>query len=262
MHMWADALTITPDSFSGGLDAATTALIARMSVAPDATWQARYDWLVRRLKVGGLNGTDNWTDLGAFYSFIAHDAQAARLDWKGTANATLVGAPTFAAGVGYTGINTATDYVSIPAATTIPGFAQNSAHAGIAFTNTFTGTSALRRSAASPPILIDHNTIRINESGGLARSTATNTQSTNVRQFTVANRSGAALTQYYMDGALMKTGTGASVAVDSAALLVGLNNTFLNEFVTLGASKTLAQIQDLDYALSGFRRLVQGRAAP
>jgi hypothetical protein len=261
---WADGLTATPDEFSGPLDATTVALIARMSVAPDATWQSHYDWLVRRLKVGGINGTDNWTG-GAFYNFIAHDAQAARLDWKGASEASVVAGttgPIFTAGVGYAGINTTTDYLQLLAPSGVSGFTQNGAHAG-AVHNLGTGASALKRIAGGSPVLIDNLTLRINETGGLTpRNLATNTTSTNGRVFLLNNRSGAAAAQYYMDGALMKTRTEASVAVDTAALLVGYSNTLPTETVTLGGSKTAAQVADLAYALAGFRRRVQAPAAP
>lgn len=263
MHQHADGITAAPDEFSGGLDAATSALIARMSVAPDATWQRHYDWLIRRLKVGGINGTDNWSDSGALYNFIAHDAQAARLDWKGATEATVVGAPIFTSGVGYRGLSNVntTDYLQLLAPNAVAGFTQNSCHAG-AIHSLGTGSSVLRRAAAGAPVLIDNATLRIGETVGLSRSAATNTTSVNNRQFICNNRSGAAATQYYLDGALMKSGTGASLAVDTAALLVGYSNTLPTEAVTLGASKTAAQIVDLAYALDGFRRRVQSRPAP
>ena len=263
MHLHSEA-TVTYDGVAGSLDAATVALIARMSSAPDATWQARYDWLVRRLKQGGLNGTDNWSDLGALYVFMAHDAQAARLDWKGSGStdATVTGTPSFVAGSGYAGLNTTTDYVQLPAPNAIPGFAQNNAHVGAMWKDVTVSGALIRRIASGSPVLVDLGLLRINETSGLSRGAGTNTLSRNNRQFALANRSGASATQYYMDGAQMKTGTGASGAVDSAALVVGYSNNYRMEAVTLGAGKSAAQVRDLHYALNGFRRLVVGRVAP
>jgi BNR repeat-containing family member len=261
MHQWADGIAAVPDQFTGGLDAATTALIARMSVAPNAAWQSHYDWLVRRLKVGGINGTDNWSDAGGFYNFIAHDAQAARLDWKGAGSATLVGAPTFTVGSDYRGINTTTDYLSFPAPNATAGFAQNSAGAGVVY-RAGTGTSALFRIGGGSPVLIDNASLRINETAAIPRSLANNRQSVNDRQFVFVNRSGAGATQYYMDGALMTTGAAASTVPDSAALVIGYQTTLPTEAVVIGGSKTAAQVVDLEYALAGFRRRVQSRPAP
>jgi hypothetical protein len=245
------------------LDPATVALIARMSVAPNADWERHYDWLVRRLKVGGIHGTDNWADPGALYNFIAHDAQAARLDWKGAGSATLVGAPIFTTGVGYRGLSNVntTDYLQFAAPNATAGIAQNSAHA-MATHSVGTGSSALRRISGGSPVLVDNATLRINESGGLTRNLTTNTTSTDGRQTILINRSGPTATQYYLNGAQMKAGTAVSVVVDSSPLVTCYSTTLPMETISLGSSKTAQQVVDMAYAFDGFRRRVQAPAAP
>lgn len=76
------------------------ALIDAMSAQPSETRQALIDSTIAALKTADL-----WDDLDVLYILAAHDAQAARLNWKapGSYAATVIGSPTFTADQGYTG---------------------------------------------------------------------------------------------------------------------------------------------------------------
>lgn len=87
-------------------DAATTALLARMSSQPDATRAGHINTLIAALKTAGV-----WDKMDIFYVLAAHDAQAARLNWKAaTFELTLTNAPTFTTDRGYAG-DGATSYL-------------------------------------------------------------------------------------------------------------------------------------------------------
>jgi hypothetical protein len=90
----------------GGVDPDAAALIALMSVAPDATRQGHINTLVTALKAGGV-----WTLLDELWVMAAHDAQAAGLGWKRYKNLTAVSSPTFTADRGYAG-NGTTSYLN------------------------------------------------------------------------------------------------------------------------------------------------------
>lgn len=113
-------------------DPAAEALFARMSPEPDAARKGVINALIVALKAD-----DVWDDLDVLYVLAAATAADAVLDWKdfgGAAafNATLVGAPTFAADRGYTNIST-TDYVASAFTPSTNGVAytQNSAHMAV-----------------------------------------------------------------------------------------------------------------------------------
>lgn len=83
-------------------DPAAMALIARMSVAPDAARSALIERTVRALKAGGV-----WSKLDCCWVLAAHDDQAARLNWTGASNMlSAIGAPAFAVDRGYQGDGT------------------------------------------------------------------------------------------------------------------------------------------------------------
>lgn len=65
-----------PKAYAQAIDAETTALLARMSVQPDATRQGHINDLIAGLKSDGI-----WSKLGSLYVYAAHDSQAALLNW-------------------------------------------------------------------------------------------------------------------------------------------------------------------------------------
>lgn len=80
-------------------DPAAAALIARMSVAPDAARSGLIDAAVRAIKAAGV-----WAKLEALWLMAAHDAQAARLNWVSSSySLSAVNSPAFTADRGYAG---------------------------------------------------------------------------------------------------------------------------------------------------------------
>lgn len=82
-----------------GPDTDALALIARMAVQPDKPRAKLIETLVKDLKSSGV-----WQALDGLYIMAAHDAQAARLNWRGDLlNLTPGAAPAFTADRGYQG---------------------------------------------------------------------------------------------------------------------------------------------------------------
>lgn len=85
-------------SFRQTLDPATVALIARMSVQPDAARTTLINNLIVGLKADSL-----WSKLRVFNVMAAHDAQAGRLNWVSSSyDVTPINSPTFTTDRGYT----------------------------------------------------------------------------------------------------------------------------------------------------------------
>ncbi len=95
----------------GSYDTDASTLFAAMSAQPDATRKTLINAYIVCEKggAGSINGTNLWANWRVFDVFVAHDQQAARLNWKspGTFDVTEVGAPTWATDQGYTGNGTA-----------------------------------------------------------------------------------------------------------------------------------------------------------
>jgi hypothetical protein len=81
------------------MDADTTALVARMTSAPDSTRQNLINNLIVDAKADGW-----WTKLDWFVALAAHDSQASLLNWKpGSKAMTTAGTITFDTNLGYRG---------------------------------------------------------------------------------------------------------------------------------------------------------------
>lgn len=95
---WSETISFT--TASAFLDADAQTLINNMSVAPSAARQTLISDLVAGLKTDGI-----WSKLDRLWVMAAHDAQAARLDWKDPAGTSLTAtnSPTFTADQGYEG---------------------------------------------------------------------------------------------------------------------------------------------------------------
>src|SRR5699024_9071210 len=86
-----------------GLDVATSALAARMTVVPAGARLRAIDAAVRALKASGV-----WPRMTALYMIAAHDAHAARLNWwQPLYDLTAVNSPAFTIDRGYAGDGTA-----------------------------------------------------------------------------------------------------------------------------------------------------------
>lgn len=107
--------------------AEATALIARMTSAPNSTRQGHINTLITSLKNAGV-----WTKLDALYLTAAHDTQAARLNWKSTSyTLTAVGTPTYTTDRGVSTLAAGSYFDSGFNPSTAGGvFVQNSAHLG------------------------------------------------------------------------------------------------------------------------------------
>lgn len=100
-------------------------LFAAMTGPPTNARKILCNAVIKALKTSGA-----WALLDGLYDLAAHDAQAARLNWKtpGTLTASVVNAPTFTADRGYAG-NGTSSYVQTGFNPTVgtPQFAQNDA---------------------------------------------------------------------------------------------------------------------------------------
>jgi hypothetical protein len=114
------ALTIATEQ------AETTALVARMAIAPTAARRALIDGLIGGLKADGIWGRLDWLLVTA-----AHDAQAARLNWRAARMAAAVNAPAFAVDRGYAG-DGASAYLDLGEGITAGGlYSRDSATLGV-----------------------------------------------------------------------------------------------------------------------------------
>lgn len=89
-------------------EAEAVTLFAAMSVQPDSTRKNLINSTITTLKSAGI-----WNRLNPFWMLAAHDAQAARLNWKNpsTFALTAVNSPTFTTDRGYAG-NGSTSYLN------------------------------------------------------------------------------------------------------------------------------------------------------
>lgn len=93
-------------SLTGATQVEKTALVAAMSVAPDSTRQTLINTTIEKLKLYKTSFGDSlWSRLDFLVMCWAHDAQAARINWKDPAQiGTVVGSPTFTVDRGYAGV--------------------------------------------------------------------------------------------------------------------------------------------------------------
>src|SRR5215213_2374639 len=96
---------VNPYILGVAYEAETTAIVAAMTSAPDATRQGQINTLVAALKTAGV-----WTKMDVLYILAAHHEQAGRVNWKnpGTLTASLISTPTFTTDRGYTSNGTST----------------------------------------------------------------------------------------------------------------------------------------------------------
>jgi hypothetical protein len=113
---------------STGNDAATTALLAAMSVQPNAARITVINNAIVSLKNNGL-----WTKMGLLYVNAAHDEQAGRLNWvnPGTSTLTAVNSPTFTADRGFAGDAVSMYLTTGVAENAVPNYSQDNAHVGV-----------------------------------------------------------------------------------------------------------------------------------
>lgn len=129
-------------SFSAAIyDPAATALFARMTVQPNNTRKSLINSTILSFKSTGI-----WPKCDAIWVQAAHDAQAARLNWKGDIyNLTAVNAPTFVVDRGYSG-DGSTSLLGTGLTPAAPGlkFVQNSSHVSFYNRTTRAGDASLQ----------------------------------------------------------------------------------------------------------------------
>jgi len=195
-----------------GYAAEATALFDAMSVQPNETRKGHIDTLIAALKAGGI-----WSKLDLLYLTAAHDAQAARLNWKAPGSFALTPAnnPTFLTDRHYAG-----DGISMHLAT---GFtpsthaqqmAQNSASLGVWCRNNTTGTFYDIGTAATSTLRLNSRASSLFNGRLNTGTTVTATLPSNTSAgYTACDRASSSQVVYYRNG----TGV-APVASTSAAL--------------------------------------------
>jgi hypothetical protein len=196
-----------------GYDVDAQSLFTAMSVTPSDARKELINNLVLSLKSAGV-----WSKLDTLYVIAAHDAQAARLNWKGNASFTLsaVNSPFFVTDRGYytDGVSTYLNMNWAPLTNGI-NYTQNSATLGIWTRNNDLVTSGSGGSGTTAVTLLSPRgtssilKYRINQaatSDGAAVSSGYG--------LTAVSRSGATATQAYRNGAT----SGSAGAIASAAL--------------------------------------------
>lgn len=233
--------------------AETDALVARMSVAPSTARKDAIDRYIRKLKAGPISGSDIWAKIAVLYLLAAHDAQAARLNWKAASNnLTVVGAPTFVANGYYTG--NSTNYLQGPAPNAIGSpYTQNSASIGIFYGKVNSSNRAanvVRRASAGSPVLLSGVLSRVNGTGGTsATGVIPDSMYMTVRENSTTLRT-------YWSGALQRTETVASAALDTEALVICFEAAEL-QMVVFGGAFTADEAMDFSTATWEYIREVE-----
>jgi hypothetical protein len=197
-------------------EAESVTLFAAMSVQPDVTRKGHINTLVAALKTAGV-----WTKLDILYLLAAHDAQAARLNWKVPASfaATAVNSPTFTVDRGYAG-DGATSYLNtgfVPSSNGVT-YTRDSAH--MAFwdrVNEDIGNSQIAFNASTGHVfgrLAGSTYARIN---GNAAGIAT----TSSLGLIVGDRSSSGTVFAYRNGSSIGSVSDASVAIPAGTIQVG-----------------------------------------
>ena len=209
-----------------GYDSAASSLFARMSSEPSATRKGHINTLISALKTAGI-----WTKLDVLYILAAHDAQAARLNWKADAyNLTAVNSPTFTTDRGYAG-DGSTSYLDTgwDAATNGAQFTQNSATifgwSRTAGQNNgfWLGTGTALSIALRPRSTADALRYYVNA------ASLTDVANTDGSGLLAASRSGANATQSYRNGnSIGSAGSVASGALSSVDVNIGRCNSTFN----------------------------------
>jgi hypothetical protein len=247
-------------------------LYAAMSVQPDATRQGHIETLINALRTAGV-----WAKLDVFYVMAAHDAQAARLNWRNPATFALsaVNSPTFTTDRGYAGngsssyLNTAWD-----AATNGVLYTQNSASMfawcrtsrangafGLIGTENTTGSQSYMSIANK---WSDGNYyISINNTSAGSIPAAASADSAGLFH---VNRSTSSAIQFYKNGSFVSQNTSSTsqtLRTEDVPILARRRDGVLDRYSTdqvifagLGASLSSTEATDLYNALNAYKTAV------
>lgn len=232
---------------AGGNEAETDALIAQMTVAPDSTREGLINDLIAGGKADGW-----WSKLEYFYSKVAHDSQAATIDWKDPTRVCTYGSGTFTADAGYYCSSAGGDNQILPAFTwgdrTIAGLGD--AHIGTFILSCTSGGNEdfaeINPTAGFGRVEPDNEVVsRIFKTGFTAISTATDREDLHV----VENNNGTAT--IYLDGVGGGSKTGADrVFADTDAPRHGQDMTV--GAIHFGEALTATDIANIDSRLRTF----------
>ena len=200
-----------------------TALFARMSSQPGATRKAVINACIESLISAGV-----WTRLDALYLLAAHDAQAARLNWKQALyDCTAVNSPTFTTDRGYAG-NGTTSYLNTGYTPSTAGGALtlNSAHLSLwnRTARAAAGTLQAGASGSGGDLELgsrftgDLAIANINDSSAITAAVTDNVG------HVLVNRSTSSARQLYKNGASIGSNAGSSNALPTLPVFIGGRN--------------------------------------
>lgn len=194
-----------------GVQVETANLVARMNPAPTAARITLINNLIVSLKSAGI-----WTDLDVFYVLAAHDAQAARLNWKGAPySLTEVNSPTFTTDRGYTGNGTSSYLSTGWRASDGVKFTLNEAGMWVWSRSNIAESIAACGVVASNGLTIFPRSATDNMAAALNDNVTTNRTNANGAGLFGASRTSAATKKYWRNGA--------QVGADVTAASVSLN---------------------------------------
>jgi hypothetical protein len=206
-----DTLKATAATVNAVYAPETQAIIAAMTTPPSPERVALIDSLARELKAAGV-----WDKLDLLYVMAAHDAQAARINWKNPAQiATAVNSPTFTVDEGYAGDGSTSYLDSGVNMSTVSNYSQNSAHMGVWSLTNVSDTAYLDCG------IIGVNTSTINMRNSSGNMTGGANATTGAVSVAVAdslghglvNRSGSTAQQLYKNGASIGSNTQVSSSI-------------------------------------------------
>ena len=241
------------------------ALFARMSTEPDTTRKGVINTLISSLISAGV-----WDKLDALYLLAAHDAQAARLNWKSTSfNCTAVNSPTFTTDRGYAG-DGSTSYLDTGYAPSTAGgvLTLNSAH--LSFWDRTSRAAAVSIEMGSGTVALRTLQLASRFSGnvaigGINDAAFLTPANSNSSGFFVGNRSGASARQLYRNASSLGNDTQASSSLTPLPVwILGRNNDgALNAASTdqiaaasIGASLTAQEVTDFYSAMQTYMTAV------
>ncbi|MEW6125363.1 MAG: hypothetical protein AB1698_22375, partial [Pseudomonadota bacterium] len=200
-----------------GMQAATSSLLARMTVAPSAGRAGAINSLMVQLSAAGV-----LAKLDLLYILAAHDAQAARLNWASAAyDLAVAGAPTFVVDRGYAGAANAWLASGYNPATNGVRYTRNSAHVGAWDLTNRAGANVIPAGVSSntslqcavmPRTTGDLAWINVNDQGAALGAV------TRSDGLTLGSRLDAATRSNYRDATLLGTASAASISVPSVPL--------------------------------------------
>jgi hypothetical protein len=233
----------------------TLDLAAQMSTRPTPGRLALIDDTICALKGAGI-----WAKLDVLWMMAAHDAQAARLNWKAPASfaLTAVNSPTFTADQGYAG-NGTTSYLNTgwnPSVNAV-NYTRNSAMLATRSRTSGTTNSPMGQFTSGNGTTFRHRSttdtmdFRINQTNACSISGVTSGV-----LFGAGNRSGSNALQGYIDGVAqtISGSTEASTAINNNSIFIGAfndvgvpNSLHTRQYASLfiGASLTAAEHQAL-----------------